>query len=153
MRLTSMDMLFIGAMKYISLPRFLFVRRKILRLYRLTPLFLFMGNYMMVCSANQSRDAKFCVSQACICYLLWRWNAFHCRVFCSGDAKFCVSTGRTPSLFHVKHSEMCGGTLHCINMQRYFRKRINIHRQLHESAAGISESISGDKYASFERFC
>ena len=33
MRLTSMDMLFIVAMKYISLLRFLFVRRKILRLY------------------------------------------------------------------------------------------------------------------------
>ena len=28
-----MDMLFIGAMKYISLLRFLLVRRKILRLY------------------------------------------------------------------------------------------------------------------------
>ena len=47
-----MDMLFIGAMKYISLLRFLFVRRKILRLYRLTPLLLLMGNYMMVCAAN-----------------------------------------------------------------------------------------------------
>ena len=66
-----MDMLFIGAMKYISLLRFLFVRRKILRLYWLTPLLLFMGNCMMVCSANQSRDAKSCVSQACMCYLLW----------------------------------------------------------------------------------
>jgi len=30
---TGEDMLFIGAMKYISLPRFLFGRRKILRLY------------------------------------------------------------------------------------------------------------------------
>ena len=65
-----MYMLFIGAMKYISLLRFLFVRRKILRLYRLTPLLLLMGNCMMVCTANQSRDAKFCVSQAWICYLL-----------------------------------------------------------------------------------
>ena len=45
-------MLFIGAMKCLSLLRFLFVRRKILRLYRLTPLLLLMGNYMMVCSAN-----------------------------------------------------------------------------------------------------
>ena len=150
---TGEDSLFVWAMKCLSLLRFLFVRRKILRLYRLTPLLLFMGNCMMVCTANQSRDAKSCVSQACICYLLEWWNAFRCCVFCSGDAKFCVSTGRTTSLFHVKHSEMCGGILHCINMQRYFRKRINIHRQLHESAAGISESIFGDKYASFERFC
>ena len=47
-----MDMLFIGAMKYISLLCFLLVRRKILRLYRLTPLLLFMGNCMMVCAAN-----------------------------------------------------------------------------------------------------
>ena len=70
LRLTSMDMLFIGVMKCLSLPRFLFVRRKILRLYRLTPLFLFMGSYMMICTANQSRDAKFCVSQAIIRYLL-----------------------------------------------------------------------------------
>ena len=63
-------MLFIVVMKCISLLSFLFVRRKILRLYRLTPLLLFMGNCMMVCAANQSRDAKFCVSQAWICYLL-----------------------------------------------------------------------------------
>ena len=52
LRLTSMDMLFIGVMKCLSLLRFLFVRRKILRLYRLTPLLLFMGNCMMVCTAN-----------------------------------------------------------------------------------------------------
>ena len=65
-----MDMLFVWVMKFISLLSFLFVRRKILRLYRLTPLLLLMGNCMMVCSANQSRDAKFCVSQAMIRYLL-----------------------------------------------------------------------------------
>ena len=65
-----MDMLFIGVLKCLSLLCFLFVRRKILRLYRLTPLLLLMGDCMMVCSANQSRDAKFCVSQAWICYLL-----------------------------------------------------------------------------------
>ena len=41
-----MDMLFIGVMKCLSLLRFLFVRRKILRLYWLTPLLLLMGNYM-----------------------------------------------------------------------------------------------------------
>ncbi len=44
-------MLFIGVMKCLSLLRFLLVRLKILRLYRLTPLFLFMGSYMMICSA------------------------------------------------------------------------------------------------------
>ena len=65
-----MDMLFVWVMKFISLLRFLFVRRKILRLYWLTPLLLLMGNYMMICTANQSRDAKFCVSQAMIRYLL-----------------------------------------------------------------------------------
>ena len=39
-------------MKYISLLCLLLVRRKILHLYRLTPLLLFMGNCMMVCAAN-----------------------------------------------------------------------------------------------------
>ena len=66
-----MYVLFIVVMECLSLLSFLFVRRKILRLYRLTPLLLFMGNCMMVCSANQSRDAKFCVSQAIFRYLLW----------------------------------------------------------------------------------
>ena len=135
------------------------------------------------CWVSCSWDARFCVSTGWRhCCYLWEtawWYAQQTKVetqnfashkhgyaiywgdgmpfvaafFCLWDAKFCVSTGRTPSLFHVKHSEMCGGILHCINMQRYFRKRINIHRQLHENAAGISESISGGKYASFERFC
>ena len=63
-------MLFVEVLKWLSLLRFLLVRRKILRLYRLTPLLLLTGSYMMVCSANQSRDAKFCVSQAMIRYLL-----------------------------------------------------------------------------------
>ena len=54
-----MDMLFIGAMKYISLLSFLFVRRKILRLYRLTPLLLLTVNYMMVCTANQVETQNF----------------------------------------------------------------------------------------------
>ena len=40
-----------------------------------------------------SRDAKSCVSQAAMLHLLRWWNTNHCRVFCSGDAKFCVSTG------------------------------------------------------------
>ena len=110
-------------------------------------------NNAILCSANQSRDAKSCVSQAMIRYSFERWNAFRCCVFCLWDARFCVSTGRTPSLFRVKHSEMCGGILHCINMQRHFRKRINIHRQPRESAAEICESIFGGKYASFEMFC
>ena len=49
-------------MKRLSLATFLLVRRKILRLYRLTPLSLLSGNYMILCVANLSRDAKFCVS-------------------------------------------------------------------------------------------
>ena len=65
-----MDMLFIEVLKCLSLLCFLLVRRKILRLYWLTPLLLLMGNYMMICTANQSRDAKFSVSQAMIRYLL-----------------------------------------------------------------------------------
>ena len=50
-------------------------------------------NNAILCSANQSRDAKSCVSQAMIRYLFGRWNAFRCHVFCSWDARFCVSTG------------------------------------------------------------
>ena len=96
----------------------------------------------------QSRDAKFCVSQASMCNeVRWinacrcrassvsqtsmrnevRWvNACRCRAscvshtsmrnearwiytcrcraFCSWDARFCVSTGLTPSLFNVKEA-------------------------------------------------
>ncbi len=70
--------------------------------------------------ANQSRDAKFCVSQARMRYKQMRNMAgitaidtreaqggasdsgediaFYYRAFCSGDAKFCVSTGLTPLL-------------------------------------------------------
>ena len=70
--------------------------------------------------ANQSRDAKSCVSQARMrykqmrnmpviaeffCsgdarmgYKQMRLYAFYYRAFCSGDAKSCVSTGLTPSL-------------------------------------------------------
>ena len=57
-------------MKYLSLPSFLLVRRKILRLYRLTPLSLMPGNYMTVYAANLSRDEKSCVSQAAMLHLL-----------------------------------------------------------------------------------
>ena len=46
----------------LSLPHFLLGRRKILRLYWLTPLSLLLGNYMTVYAANLSRDAKYCVS-------------------------------------------------------------------------------------------
>ena len=74
----------------------------------------------------QSRDAKFCVSQASMCNeVRWinacrcrassvsqtsmrnevRWvNACRCQTFCSWDARFCVSTGLTPSLFNVKEA-------------------------------------------------
>ena len=77
--------------------------------------------------ANQSRDAKFCVSQARMRnkqmrnmpvitaffaretqggaindarrgYKQMLLYACHCRAFCSGDARFCVSTGLTPLL-------------------------------------------------------
>ena len=47
----------------------------------------------------QSRDAKSCVSQARRRNKM-RWGyACHCRTFCSGDARFCVSTRLAPSLF------------------------------------------------------
>ena len=48
-------------MKRLSLSRLLLGRRKILRLYRLTPLSLLLGNYMILCVANLSIDAKSCV--------------------------------------------------------------------------------------------
>ena len=48
-------------MKYLPLPHFLLGRRKILRLYWLTPLSLLLGNYMILCVANLSIDAKSCV--------------------------------------------------------------------------------------------
>ena len=51
------------------------------------------GNSRIYACATPSRDAKFCVSQARIGNKVWRIHAWHCRVFCSGDAKFCVSTG------------------------------------------------------------
>ena len=74
----------------------------------------------------QSGDAKSCVSQASMCNeARWiyacrcrascvsqaimrnkvRWiNACRCRASCSWDARFCVSTGLTPSLFNVKQA-------------------------------------------------
>ena len=86
-------------------------------------------NNAILCSANQSRDAKSCVSQAMIRYLFGRWNAFRCCVFCLWDARFCVSTGED-ALFI--------GVMKCLLLLRFLLVRRKILRLYWADAIIIS---------------
>ena len=94
------DALLVEAIICLSLLSLLHGRRKILRLYRLTPSLLSTVNVFYNSQASQSRDAKSCVSQARIRNMSRRLYACHWCVCCTGDARFCVSTGLAPSFIH-----------------------------------------------------
>ena len=79
----------------------------------LTPSLLSTVNVFCDSQSNQSRDAKFCVSQARMRNKLRRLCACHYRIFCPGDARFCVSTGLTPLLsWDKKRASECDSAFH-----------------------------------------
>ena len=98
------DTLLIELIICLSLLSLLLVRRKILRLYWLTPSLLSTVNVFYNSQASQSRDAKSCVSQARVRNMSRRLYACHWCVCCTGDARFCVSTGLAPSFIYQGHA-------------------------------------------------